>query len=150
MNASVRIIFALLLLANGSLYFVAQDRKDSLIKQVESIEAGKNAGKLKIFNDSLPEEKEISQLAGRLTKLGSRLNLSIPGVHYDPIKNDANGYKNMVFTLSVSGEYKNIRRFIYEIETMDKLMYIESLTLRKTSQDKDNMTIDLQVSTFFI
>ena len=149
MNITLRFIFALLFILNAAFFFVIKDKKDAPITSVESHEAGKNLAKIKAFSDSLPDDKEIVALVSRLTKLGTKLNLKIPGVHYAPLKTDPNGYKNLVITFSVTGNYSDMRKFIYELENMGKLMYIESLTMRKNSSDKESMNIDLQVTTYF-
>ncbi|MFH1824450.1 MAG: type 4a pilus biogenesis protein PilO [Candidatus Firestonebacteria bacterium] len=149
MNKVLKITFLFLIIFNILLLIIIRDKKKNTIKNIERYQVNLNSEKIKNFKDSLPEEKDILNLISQITKLGNNLNLIVPGIHYLPLKTSNYGYKNLVFALTVTGEYKNIRQFIYNIETIRKLIYIESLTLRKSTLEKDILTIELQVSTYF-
>ena len=146
MNKHYRNIFIIMIILNIAALFAINNKKASVIKDVETYEISLNSGKIKDFKNSLPEEKEIVNLISQITKLGNDLNLS--GIHYNPLVTK-NGYKYLVLTFGVEGDYKRIRQFIYNIETLRKLIYIDSLSLRKSSVGNDNLAIELQVSTYF-
>ena len=149
MNKHLRNIFIFLIHLNIVMLVAINNKKSSIIKDVETYEINTNSGKIKDFKNSLPEEKEIVNLISQLTKLGNDLNLVMPGIHYNPLKMAKSGYKNLVLTFGVEGDYRKIRQFIYNVETLRKLIYIESLSLRKSSSEGDNLAIELQVSTYF-
>lgn len=150
MNRNLKFIFILLFIANILALMFIQKEKANITADIERCQINSNLNKIKVFKDSLPEEKDILTLIGQLTKLGNSLDLDIPGgIHYQPLKVNKNGYKNLVFTMAVAGEYRKIRKFIYNMETFRKLIYIESLSLRKTGSGNDNLVIDLQVTTYF-
>ena len=149
MSKILKYIFAILLLANIYVLFNLKSEQQTFKNDVELYYYAINADKTKSFNTSLPEEKEITTLISQLTKLGSSYNLTIPAIHYTPMKDSGNGYKSLSFTLAVSGDYERIRQYIYKMETLRKFIYIESLTIRKGAGEDNSLTVDLSVSTLF-
>ena len=146
-TGALKYIFVILLIANVAVFFKQDTAVKSFKADIESYNAAISAEKVTAFNKALPEEKEIVNLISQLTKLGTNLNLTVPGIHYAPLK-ETNGYKNLSFTLAVIGDYEKIRRFIHGMETMRKFIYIEALTLKKAGESND-LIIELQVSTYF-
>lgn len=147
LSGTLKYIFILLLLINAAVFFKQDTALKSFTADIENYNAALSSEKITAFNKALPEEKEIVNLISQLTKLGTKLNVTVPGIHYTPLKENI-GYKNLSFALTVIGDYENIRRFIYSIETMRKFIYIESLTLKRSGEN-NKLIIELQVSTFF-
>jgi len=138
-----------LVLVNLFLIFSINSAKTALISAIEYNQVSLNSDKISTFKNNLPEEKDMLNTISQISKTAAQLNLNMPGVHYSPEKNTKNGFKNITFTFSVEGDYRNIRKFIYKIETLRKLIFIESLNIRKASAEKETIIIDIQVSAFF-
>jgi Tfp pilus assembly protein PilO len=48
----------------------------------------------------------------------------------------------------MSGRYEDLRRFIYDIETADELVYIEDVDLVLSATQQDNLTFNIKIITY--
>ncbi|MFH1288474.1 MAG: type 4a pilus biogenesis protein PilO [bacterium] len=104
---------------------------------------------LQEFNLILPRQEAITKLIRELPGMAERNGVKVNGVKYQPFVKDE-GYNRLSFSLPVEGKYSNIRRFIYEIETMRKIIWIERLAIRASYPTREELSIQLTMSTYFI
>jgi Tfp pilus assembly protein PilO len=57
--------------------------------------------------------------------------------------------QKLTLTMSLSGEYTNIRRFVHELETAPEFLVLESVALSRTEADSQDLRVDAQVATYF-
>jgi Tfp pilus assembly protein PilO len=48
----------------------------------------------------------------------------------------------------MSGRYEDLRRFIYDIETADELVYIEDVDLVPSATQRDHLTFNIKIITY--
>jgi Tfp pilus assembly protein PilO len=48
----------------------------------------------------------------------------------------------------MSGRYEDLRRFIYDIETADELVYIEDVDLVLSATQQDSLTFNIKIITY--
>jgi Tfp pilus assembly protein PilO len=48
----------------------------------------------------------------------------------------------------MSGRYEDLRRFLYDIETADELVYIEDVDLVPSPGQLDNLTFNIKIVTY--
>lgn len=104
---------------------------------------------LEKFDLVLPRHEEITRLIQELPVMAEKTGVKVSGVKYQPFIKDE-GYNRLSFSMPVEGKYSNIRRFIYEIETMRKIIWIERLTIRTLYSTRDELSIQLTMSTYFL
>lgn len=104
---------------------------------------------LKKFDLILPRHEEITRLIQELPAIAEKNGVKVSGVKYQPFVKDED-YNRLSFSLPVEGQYSNIRRFIYEIETMRKIIWIERLAIRTSYSMRDELSIQLTMSTYFL
>ena len=49
---------------------------------------------------------------------------------------------------TMSGRYEDLRRFLYDLETAEELVYIEDVDLVRTSTPQDQLTFNIKIVTF--
>jgi len=92
---------------------------------------------------TLLTQQELALLADRLPAMARRHQLAIPGVSYQTERQKEGEVRKISFSFKVSGRYSDIRRFIHEVEGLQKFLYIQDMAI--TSSDKDSDRLELQV-----
>jgi Tfp pilus assembly protein PilO len=74
-----------------------------------------------------------------------RLNLEVASVRYDMPMRAGGELALLAFSFPAEGRYADIKRFIYEVETSDRLVGIQEL---KMNSDQGSVKLDLKLVTY--
>jgi Tfp pilus assembly protein PilO len=97
----------------------------------------------------LPVERDFAPLALGITEEAKRNRVILPALSYKteptPVANTSKG----VLQGTMTGRYEDLRRFLYDVETAEELVYIEDLELvhSDTQQDK-TLTFNIKIATY--
>ncbi len=108
-----------------------------LFKQQKSSVAGVIAG--------VPAQKDMPLLVKDLVQTARRLHLSVSSVKYDIPRRASGELALLTFSFPAEGKYADIKRFIYEVETSDRLVGIEAL---KMDSDKSTVKLEMKLLTY--
>jgi Tfp pilus assembly protein PilO len=93
----------------------------------------------------VPAQKDMPILVKDLVQTARRLNLSVASVKYD-IPSRAGGELAMLtFSFPAEGRYPDIKRFIYNVETSDRLVGIQDL---KMTSEKSRVSLEMKLFTY--
>src|SRR5512139_2645709 len=90
-------------------------------------------------------QKDVPLLIKDLVQTAHRLNLAVGAINSDIPTPGAGGLTVLTFTVPLSGSYPNIKRFIYEIETTDRMVGIQDL---RFDTDRNMVRIDMKLVTY--
>lgn len=98
---------------------------------------------------ALPEERDFAPLALGITEEAKRNHVTLPSLSYKtestPVANTSKG----LLQGTMSGRYEDLRRFLYDIETADELVYIEDVDLVRSSTLQDQqLTFNIKIVTY--
>jgi len=98
---------------------------------------------------ALPEERDFAPLALGITEEAKRNNVTLPALSYKtestPVPNTSRG----LLQGTMSGRYEDLRRFLYDIETADELVYIEDVDLVRSNTPHDQqLTFNIKIVTY--
>lgn len=93
----------------------------------------------------VPAQKDMPLLIRDLVQTARRLNLSVASVKYDIPKKSGGELAQLAFSFPAEGRYPDIKRFIYEVETSDRLVGIQNI---KLSTEKDKIKMDMKLVTY--
>jgi Tfp pilus assembly protein PilO len=102
----------------------------------------------------LPSSRDFSQLPLAMSEEAKRNNVTLAGLSYTLEKGDQMPAVKVTFKGPVTGRYEDLRRFIYHLESSDRLLFIEDLdvgqspTSEKDVKRREMMTFTLQISTY--
>jgi Tfp pilus assembly protein PilO len=105
-------------------------------KQKESF-AGIRAG--------IPAQKDMPILIKELVQTARKLKLAVATVNYDIPRPGGQGLTMLSFSFPVEGSYPNVKRFIYEIESSERLIGIQDL---KLDGDRGRVRLQLKLVTY--
>jgi len=102
----------------------------------------------------LPSSRDFSQLPLAMSEEAKRNNVTLAGLSYTLDKSDQMPAVKVTFKGPVTGRYEDLRRFIYHLESSDRLLFIEDLDVAQSSTSekdvkrREMMTFTLQISTY--
>lgn len=140
--------------AHAAHELVAKARLDN--KSARATIAGKqqaDAALQKFYADVLPrDQSEARRLTyTQLSELARTANVRLEhGVNaVEPEKNST--LSKLTSTYTLTGDYRDVRRFIYALETAPQFLILENvgLTSDTSQQTKVGLSMSLQISTYF-
>jgi type IV pilus assembly protein PilO len=103
------------------------------------------------FRTAIPPRTEFTALIGEIFSLAGKAGLSIDRIGYDP--KEVAGQELLRYTLdfSVSGDYGQIKRFVYSLEQSDRLIAIEELSLSggEGKSKEGDVNLRVRLTTYF-
>ncbi|HEY6011076.1 MAG TPA: type 4a pilus biogenesis protein PilO [Nitrospirota bacterium] len=79
--------------------------------------------------EGIPAQKDMPLLVKEFVQTARRLNLSVAAVNYDIPRRGSGELAMLAFSFPAEGRYPDIKRFIYEVETSDRLVGVQDLKL---------------------
>jgi Type II secretion system (T2SS), protein M subtype b len=105
----------------------------------------------KFYGEVLPDD-----LAGarrityaRLAQLANTADLRYERRSYEPDANYDGSLQKVKITMVLEGEYRNVRRFIHDLEIAPEFVVIEDVALAEGADPNAPLTLTLQLATFF-
>ncbi len=94
----------------------------------------------------VPSQKDMPLLIKDLVQNARRLNLSVSTINYDIPRRGAEDLALLSFSFPAEGRYADIKRFVYDVETSDRLVGIEDLKLNEG--DKGWIQVQMKLVTY--
>ena len=93
----------------------------------------------------IPAQKDMPLLVKELVQTARRLNLAVSSVKYDIPKRASGELALLTFSFPAEGRYPDIKRFIYEVETSNRLVGIQEL---KLDSDQGKVRLEMKLVTY--
>lgn len=91
------------------------------------------------FKETLPEETILPRLVSFISRLAESRRLVMPTISYQPHKTEAPEVAKIMISFSLKGDYREIRRFIYEIERSHYFLIIENVVLASSVKEGEKI-----------
>lgn len=105
---------------------------------------------VKFYQEVLPADLSGARRAlyPRLVQLASSVNLETGRSSFDQSQQErTDDLRRLGMTLSISGEYSNVRRFIHELETAPEFLVLENVAV--TSGEDRDLNVSARVATYY-
>ncbi len=98
---------------------------------------------------ALPVERDFAPLALGITEEAKRDRVTLPALSYKTEATSVANTSKGVLEGTMTGRYEDLRRFLYDVETAEELVYIEDLELVHSDAQKDQtLTFDIKIATY--
>lgn len=105
---------------------------------------------LQTFWQTIPVRSELTVLIGELFLLADEAELEINQINYDPKEVEGRPLLRYGLNFSVSGDYAQVKRFVYSLEQSERLIAIENVALTSTGDEEQaQVGLSLKLSTLF-
>lgn len=105
----------------------------------------------KFYKDVLPPDasgaRRITYL--KIDQLASRSNLRLERRTYDQSQERGSELGKLTATVVLSGDYRDIRRFIYALETSPEFLVLENVALSQGGERETGLNVTVQVATYY-
>ena len=135
--------------ANQQLLGAQKD--DAAARGLEQGRDRTNAALKTFYKDILPPNVAQARQATflRLAQLAEQHNLQRAQRDHGIDDDKESTLRRMRMTMSLQGEYDDIRRFVYQVESGSDFIVIDSIALRQGSEAGSRLTLDLTLSTYY-
>jgi len=97
----------------------------------------------------LPAERDFAPLALGISEEAKRDRVVLPALSYKTEPTLVANTSKGVLQGSMSGRYEDLRRFIYDLETAEELLFIEDLELSRSGSAQDRtLTFAIKIATY--
>lgn len=103
------------------------------------------------YKDVLPASHAQARQATflRLTQLAEQHHLQLSRRSTDPKQEKDSNLARLQISMTLQGNYDDIRRFIYHVETGSDFIVIDSISLRQGEEVGSPLTLALALSTYY-
>lgn len=120
-------------------------RKISLAKRVAS-----DHRDLAAFREAVGGYDQFTDFIGELFSQAGRSGLSIDQVRYEPEGVEEHSLLRYDLSFSVSGDYGEIKKFIFSLEQSPRIIVIEEVTLAGAEKaERSAVNLQIRLSTYF-
>jgi len=150
-------VFAVLVCINLILYAFLVAPSTARLKawEVKSAELRKRRAEAVLFKRQtplfagilagIPAQKDMPLLVKDFVQLARRQNLSVAAINYDIPRRESGELAMLSFSFPVEGRYHDVKQFIYNVETSDRLIGIQELGLES---DKGRVKLQMKLMTY--
>ncbi len=106
----------------------------------------------KFYQDVLPANASAARSITyrRLSQLARDSNVRLERGTNEPKREKDSNLEKITTTYILSGEYRDVRRFIYALETAPEFMVLENIALSAASDDRaSGLSVRLDVATYY-
>jgi Tfp pilus assembly protein PilO len=93
----------------------------------------------------IPSQKDMPLLVKEFVQTARKRNLKVDAINYDIPKRGSGELVMLAFSFPVEGRYPDIKRFIYDVETSDRLVGIQDLRL---DSDQGRVKLNMKLTTY--
>jgi hypothetical protein len=136
--------------ARARLAIAERDDKDVRSTLSLTEQASKDLGRF--YKEILPADLTGArrQTYEHLATLAREHNLAIAHRSYDVDESYKGRLERLGIGMELSGDYADMRDFIYDLETAPEFVTIEGIALAEDSQREDALTLHLSLSTYYL
>jgi len=120
----------------------ANEKKRAQLKYIEQFKA--DAG---LFIDKLPPQGKLTKLIQDIHKLAKKEGLLIKSASYSQARGEGNDIVSNTISFPLTGTYRQIRKFIYNVEKTDYPISIDDLSI--SSSWGRNVSLSIKLSCYF-
>ena len=105
----------------------------------------------KFYTDVLPPDLSAARRATflRIEQLAQKSNLRLERETSDPRPQRDSQLVKFTYRASLSGEYRNIRRFIHELETAPEFLVLENVELTQSEVENRGLNVNVEIATYY-
>ena len=97
-----------------------------------------------------PDQSEARRITyGKIDKLAAAANVQAGQQVYDVKQERDSDLAKWTATVVLTGEYRNIRRLIYELETAPEFLILENVALSQGQERERGLNVVVKVATYF-
>ena len=105
----------------------------------------------KFYSNVLPPDMSAARrmLFLRIDQLAHQCSLRLERETSDPKAQRDSQLMKFTYRAALSGEYRNIRRFIHELETAPEFLVLENVELTQSEIENRGLNVNVEIATYY-
>ena len=107
----------------------------------------------KFYKDVLPADQSLARRLTytRLSQLAKQANVKLEHGSNAVKREKGSTLSKLTTTYTLTGDYRNVRRFIYSLETAPEFIVLENVGLTSGNEQQNNrgLSVNLDIATYF-
>jgi Tfp pilus assembly protein PilO len=105
----------------------------------------------KFYTDVLPPDLSAARRITflRIEQIAQHANLRLERETSDPKAQRDSQLVKFTYRAALSGEYRNIRRFIHELETAPEFLVLENVELSQSEVENRGLNVTVEIATYY-
>jgi Tfp pilus assembly protein PilO len=105
----------------------------------------------KFYTDVLPPDMSAARRITflRIEQLAQKCNLRLERETSDPKPQRDSSLVKFTYRAALSGEYRNIRRFVHELETAPEFLVLENVELTQSEVENRGLNVSVEIATYY-
>jgi Tfp pilus assembly protein PilO len=108
---------------------------------------------LELFLSRIPSERDVPDMLGRIRKLGvERHKLRISSLSDETGEEKGmqpDEYSKAIYRLTAKGNLKGIIEFLADLESSERLISVESFSIKRDDEEPNSVNLDLMFAVFY-
>ncbi len=104
---------------------------------------------LSSFYAMIPARSDLTGLIEELFNMADNAGLEIDRIGYDPQKLEERPLLAYTLMFSVTGNYEQLKNFVYDIETSPRLISLDEIALSGAGEGDRPVSLNLRFTTYF-
>ena len=128
------------------------DLNESVTEKREECERWIQAGKdIKYVNDQYfyQGERSLRKIRADLDELYKKTGVQTADIRYEYLKNTEESVQRISISLSITGSYLMIKDFLFEIEKLEKFLYVDRITFEDIERRSGKIRLGLSLSVYY-
>lgn len=103
------------------------------------------------YTDVLPPDMSAARRITflRIEQLAQKCNLRLERETSDPRPQRDSSLVKFTYRASLSGDYRNIRQFIHELETAPEFLVLENVELTQSEVENRGLNVNVEIATYY-
>lgn len=98
---------------------------------------------------ALPDERDFAPLALGITDEAKQNKVVLPALSYKTESTSVTHITRGILQGTMTGKYEDLRRFLYDLETAEELVYVEDMDLVRATESHDHsLTFNIKIATY--
>jgi len=102
------------------------------------------------FREKLYPKSQFAKFIGELFEMASKNDLELTSITYKPLISKEVQFLNYSLTLSVSGKYSQLKKFIYDLSGGNtNILVIDSIAMTTSASTADSVQLQMSITSWF-
>jgi Tfp pilus assembly protein PilO len=96
-----------------------------------------------------PDQSAARRLHFKVNQLASSANVKPERSSLKPSQERDSALGKLTMEFALTGQYRDIRRFIYAVETAPEFLILENVALSQAAENNRGLNVTVQVATYY-
>ena len=105
----------------------------------------------KFYTAVLPPDQSAARRITflKIEQLAKAAHVTLVNRQFDPKQDRDSSLGKLSITVALTGQYRDVRRFIYDLETAPEFLILENVALQQGADNDRGLSVNLKVATYY-